>query len=203
MVIGSGLIGTAFKSYINNDDVLIFASGVSNSKNEIQSNFDREIRLVKKQEKFNGLFVYFSTSSIEDEQLSASKYIQHKLYVEQLIKAKFSNYLIVRLPNVIGDSKNINTLVNFFRHCIINEINFSVQKNAHRYLVDIKDVFTIVDTTIKTKVHFNKVANLITDEKKSVLDIVITLEKKLNKKANFNLIEGGSNYNLQLDDVFL
>jgi len=203
MVIGSGLIGTAFKSYINNDDILIFASGVSNSKNEVQSNFDRELNLVNAQEGFKGLFVYFSTTSIEDVELINSKYIKHKLCIEKIVKTKFENHLIVRLPNVVGDSKNNATLVNFFRHCIINNIQFSVQKNAYRYLVDIKDVFTNVDNVIKSGEHLNRVATLITNKKISVRDIVVNIEDELNKKGNYELIEGGSNYNLQLDEIFL
>jgi len=203
MVIGSGLIGKAFESYINNDDVLIFASGVSNSKNEVQSNFDRELNLLKGQQKFKGLFVYFSTTSIEDVELINSKYIKHKLCIEEIIKTKFENHLIVRLPNVVGDSKNNATLVNFFRHCIINNIQFSVQKNAYRYLVDVKDVFTNVDKVIKRGEHLNRVATLITNKKISVLDIVVNIEDELNKKGNYELIEGGSNYNLQLDEIFL
>ncbi|MEO7119531.1 MAG: hypothetical protein ABIY62_00460 [Ginsengibacter sp.] len=42
MVIGNGMIANRFISYKNNDDVIIFASGVSNSKDTIEENFLRE-----------------------------------------------------------------------------------------------------------------------------------------------------------------
>lgn len=203
MVIGNGLIGRAFKSYINNDNILIFAAGVSNSREEKQSNFDREINLLNSHQNFNGLFIYFSTTSIEDVLLQDSKYIKHKRNIEQIIGNSFSNYLIVRLPNLVGDSKNKNTLVNFFKHSILNSTKFEVQKNAYRYLVEIGDVFSIVNKVIKRGGEFNKIANLITTDKVLVLEIVKRLEKELGKKANYDLIEGGSNYDIELDSIFL
>ena len=39
MVIGNGMIANAFKQYENDDEVIIFASGVSNSKENNDSEF--------------------------------------------------------------------------------------------------------------------------------------------------------------------
>ena len=47
MIIGNGLIATAFKkSNENYDNVIIFASGVSDSKETTQACFDREEKLI-------------------------------------------------------------------------------------------------------------------------------------------------------------
>ena len=39
MVIGNGLLAKEFNFYKNNEQIVIFASGVSNSKEKIQNNF--------------------------------------------------------------------------------------------------------------------------------------------------------------------
>ena len=47
MIIGNGLLAKAFIEYKNNDEIVIFASGVSNSLEEKQSEFKRETDLLK------------------------------------------------------------------------------------------------------------------------------------------------------------
>ncbi len=61
MVIGNGLIGCIFSSFTKNDEIIIFASGVSNSKESNKNEFDREEKLLKttiseNPEKKNNLF---------------------------------------------------------------------------------------------------------------------------------------------------
>ena len=47
MVIGKGLIAKRFYSYESDSDILIFASGVSNSKNRDEALFARELELLQ------------------------------------------------------------------------------------------------------------------------------------------------------------
>src|SRR5438132_216151 len=46
MVVGSGMIASRFELYKNDDSKIIFASGVSNSKNSKQENFERELQML-------------------------------------------------------------------------------------------------------------------------------------------------------------
>jgi hypothetical protein len=41
MVIGNGTVAKVFSEYCDNGDILIFASGVSNSKEKSEANFER------------------------------------------------------------------------------------------------------------------------------------------------------------------
>ena len=60
MIIGSGFIANSFrKSNFNTKDYIIFASGVSNSKEDKSKNFEREVKLLKKYSKFEKSFIYF------------------------------------------------------------------------------------------------------------------------------------------------
>lgn len=202
MVIGKGLIGEAFSIYKDNNNVLIFASGVSNSKNEIQSEFDREFELVKAQNKSTRLFVYFSTCSISDPSLKKSKYIEHKLSIEKYIQLNFESYLIIRLPNVIGKTKNPFTLTNFFFNSVLDNRHINIQKYAYRYLIEVNDVYKVVNALIQSGTPLNKVANLVISNKISALEIVHQFELFLNKKAQYTIIEGESDYLIEVDEIF-
>lgn len=46
MVIGNGMIAQRFASYKHNDDYVIFASGVSNSRMKDDVAYEREIKLL-------------------------------------------------------------------------------------------------------------------------------------------------------------
>ena len=48
MVIGNGMVAKRFESYKTNDQFLIFASGVSNSKNINPAAYERELILLQK-----------------------------------------------------------------------------------------------------------------------------------------------------------
>jgi hypothetical protein len=53
MIIGSGFIANSFrKFYFDRKNILIFASGVSNSKEKKKKNFEREVNLLKKYSNF-------------------------------------------------------------------------------------------------------------------------------------------------------
>ena len=66
MVVGNGMIANRFMSYKDDDDVIIFASGVSNSKDIVEENFVREFQLLHQTVKNNAdkTLVYFSTCSV-------------------------------------------------------------------------------------------------------------------------------------------
>ena len=95
MLIGKGLIASQFKKYEDDNDIIIFASGVSNSQEIDLNKFDKEFNLIKKYISCDCLFVYFSTCSIYDKSLIDSKYVKHKLKVEEFIKENFKYFLIL------------------------------------------------------------------------------------------------------------
>lgn len=60
MVIGNGLLATAFSNYKGDNSILIFASGVSNSGNTNLSEFEREKSLLKSALDLKLRLIYFS-----------------------------------------------------------------------------------------------------------------------------------------------
>jgi dTDP-4-dehydrorhamnose reductase len=112
MIIGNGMIARRFSAFSDRDDVLIFASGVSNSKENRPEAFIREQKLVEESvaQAENRLFVYFSTCSVTDPTEQGSNYVQHKLFLEKYIAETCPNYLIIRASNVVGETDNLHTV---------------------------------------------------------------------------------------------
>src|SRR5690606_20766753 len=103
MIIGRGLIASIFTHY-DQDDLMIFASGVSNSLEVSAAEFEREKSLL-----INTLntysdkkIIYFSTCSICDPSKKESPYVLHKLAMEQLIEEHAESYIVLRIGNVVG-----------------------------------------------------------------------------------------------------
>ena len=203
MVVGSGLLANTFVSFKDNEDVIIFASGVSNSGCVDLEQFKRERNLVAKYRASNKLFVYFGTSSVEDPYLKGSLYIKHKLEIEFYIKAHFKRYLIVRLPNVVGKTNNPNTLINFVHNTVQREQKMDIQLKASRYLIDVADIFLYLDKVIDNEAELNKTVNLIIAKKLSVLQIVESFEDHLGKNIEKEISpNAGGDYLLEVDNIF-
>ena len=126
MVIGNGLIASRFSEYVKNQSVLIFASGVSNSKETKEEEFEQEIELIYRTfENYckNYLFVYFSTCSVYDKEEINSPYVQHKMRIEKIIESTVPDFNIFRVSQAVGFSENKNTLLNFLFDSISKSIN--------------------------------------------------------------------------------
>jgi nucleoside-diphosphate-sugar epimerase len=183
-IIGSGFIARNFKKEKITKDVIIFASGVSNSMTKKKFLFDRE---KKKLKKIIELFIkkkiiYFSTCSVLDYTRSKKPYQRHKIFMENYIKKNFSNYLIFRLPEVIGSNKsNKNTLINFLYERIKYKKKLVVSKNLYRNLIDIKD-FIAISKYLINKNYNRRIINIASPQMTSVIRIVEVISTILNKK---------------------
>lgn len=184
MVVGHGLIASAFDIYNNNNSVIIFASGVSNSKEQKEEEFQREKDLISSFSRFsNKKFVYFSTCSISDPSMSDSMYVQHKINMENHVQSLYKKHFIIRLPNVIGISKNPNTFFNFIKNKILNNETITIESLATRYLVDIDDLKVIVPLLFENKENINKTFNVTFNNKERVSKIIDYMEEIIGKKS--------------------
>ena len=203
MVIGNGMVATKFESFKANDEHIIFASGVSNSKTIDSSAYKRESDLLQKtiQENSNKTLVYFSTCSVYDPGEVSSAYVLHKLKTEEYIQSNSSQYYIFRVSNLVGKSKNHNTVLNFFYYHIINRINFDLWQNAERNLMDIDDAYCIIDHILRTKVYQNQITNIANPVSYPVISIIEALENSLGIKANYIPIPKGSPINIDTTSI--
>ncbi len=194
MIIGNGLIASAFKeTFSDSADVLIFASGVSNSQESNQKNFHREKKLLLEAIHEKKLLIYFSTCSLNDESVKNSPYGLHKQSMESIIKL-CNRFIILRLPQVVGQSKNPSTLTNYLYKVISQNMRFSLWQYAYRNLIDIDDVKSIANVIIKNPLNIGSTINIANRLMISMPSLVKIFEVVLNKKAKYDLINRGSNF---------
>jgi nucleoside-diphosphate-sugar epimerase len=200
MVIGNGMVAKRFESYKANDDFIIFASGVSNSKNTDSAGYNREtdllINIIEKNK--NKTLVYFSTCSLYDPEESASPYVLHKRKIEDFIQKNVANYYIFRVSNLVGKSSNPNTILNFFYYHMTNRINFDLWSNSSRNLIDKDDMYRIVDHLLKNGMYKNQIINIANPESYSVKEIITALETTLGTIANYISISKGSRFSIDI-----
>lgn len=199
MVIGTGLLATAFHTYSEVKEVILFASGVSNSAETRLEAFDRERLLLENtcQRIENQLLVYFGTCSVIDPELTESPYIIHKLRMESLVK-RCNRYMIFRLPQVVGTTQNPHTIVNFIHAHIVKGKKFQAWQGACRNLIDVVDVYRIADYLIQHRIFPNQVTTIATPINTKIVDLVRILEEVTHQRAHFEILERGSCYEIDV-----
>lgn len=199
MVVGNGMIANAFSDFKSDKSITIFASGVSNSKELNKKSFQREISLISEFINLKVPFVYFSTSSIHDLSLRHSLYVNHKKNAEQFVSQSFEKYWIFRLPNVIGRTSNPHTMTNFFFNSITNHQELKIQSMAHRYFIDVDDVYKTLKKVICNNELDSGVYDLFYPRAFSVLELVHLMEVIVNRKAVYSVVDSNANlYNINV-----
>lgn len=201
MIIGQGLIASLFQDN-DREDIVFFASGVSNSLETRPEEFLREENLIKKtaEENLDKVFIYFSTCSIYDSSKTGSDYVLHKIKMEQLVKNNSNRFLILRVSNAVGKGGNPNLLMNYLIRSINNNETIDVHTKATRNLVDAEDIKNITFHLIE-KSEFNKIINLAYIHNYAIIEILEIMERFYDIKLDLNLIKRGSGYDINVPDV--
>lgn len=201
MIIGHGLIATLFKDN-DREDTIFFASGVSNSLETRESEFQREETLIRKTilENPGKIFVYFSTCSIYDSSKTDSAYVLHKLEMEQIVKNNCEEFLILRVSNAVGKGGNPNLLMNYLVRAVRNQEPINVHTNATRNLIDVEDVKNIALALLESRT-LNRIVNVAYPENYSVIEVLEILEDYYRAQLNLNLIKSGSGYHIEIPDL--
>lgn len=198
MVVGNGLIARGFAGYREEPGVVIFASGVSNSRETNPAHFARERALLQQSAPDAGTFVYFSTCSVEDPG-PQSPYVRHKLAMEALVDG-LSAGIVIRLPQVVGAGGNPNTLINFLFQHIREGRRFPLQRAACRNLIDVEDVFAIVDALLRKGLRQGRL-NIASPYNPLVEELVGELEEIVGRKAVYDWVDGGVCREVDLSEI--
>jgi nucleoside-diphosphate-sugar epimerase len=194
MVIGNGMIAKRFSNYTAESNLLIFASGISNSSGATPEECRRETLLLLNavENNLHATFVYFSTCSIYDPSLQNSLYVNHKLRMEELIQQHAVSYMIFRVSNPVGITSNQHTVLNFFAEHIRKGSFFELWKYASRNLIDIDDMFALCQHIIQNGINPNSIINIANPVNYPVTSIVEAIEKHFGCTGNYALLEKGN-----------
>lgn len=199
------MIARRFSPYRHQDEVIIFASGVSNSRETRSEAFCREKQLIEETLGWisGRLLVYFSTTSLYDPSEQHSLYNQHKVGMEELIRSRARRYLIVRASNVVGSSGNPHTVFNYFWDHIQQGKPFMVWKNTIRNLIDIDDFYEAVEQAITRSACHNQTYTIANPCSISPIQIVEAIEQYTGKKGNYKQVNKGTPFKIdtQIQDL--
>lgn len=195
MIVGSGLIAkelSRIQTYLEDDRIIFFASGVSNSTSCIESDFTREVNLLAQilSKNKNSRIFYFSSCTLNNIDIRNSPYFKHKLFVESLIK-NHSEYMIFRVPQLVGKNSNTNTLTNSLYTKILNNELIEVWAKAERNLVDVSDLIDICSTIVKSNLLINTTVNIGNLYNVKIIEIIKVFESILDIKSNCIFLDKG------------
>ncbi len=132
MIVGNGDIASALEG-LDRPDYTFFASGVSNSQEIRESEYQREVDLLLSQPRDSRL-VYFGSLSIF---YNEGRYVDHKMLMEELVKDEFSMHTIMRVGTITWGS-NPNTIINFLRNRMKEREPIEIRETT-RYIMDRKE----------------------------------------------------------------
>lgn len=193
MIVGKGLLARAFGSDFGDDpDVVIFASGVSNSLETRPEEFAREAALLRTL--VDGdvkRLVYFGSCGATAPESELTPYMRHKRAMESLVLAA-PHGLVLRLPQVVGHTGNSHTLTNFLRNHIVSGERFTVWARAERNLIDIDDIVR-VGSWLATELPSKATAvSIAATHSLPMPRIVGIFERVLGRTANCTYVEQGA-----------
>lgn len=131
MIVGNGDVASVLPE---RDDLLFFASGVSNSAETRPEAFQREVDLLMERDK-EAHIVYFGSLAVF---YSDTPYAQHKRAMEVKVKQEFARQTIIRIGNSTWGT-NPHTFINHIRGQIERGEEPTIW-DVYRYVVD-KDEF--------------------------------------------------------------
>jgi nucleoside-diphosphate-sugar epimerase len=202
MVVGDGMMARAFAAFRDRADVVILASGVSNSLETDPAEFDRERALLKRVRTDNpgALLVYFGTCSVDDPERRDTPYVQHKLGMESVLLASAGPWLVLRIPLAIGRNPRSRTLAQFLHERIMRGQPFEIWEGAARFPIDVDDVYRIGSRFINDPAMWKCCINVAL-RAFPVRDFVLIMERIVGRKANCTLVPRGRHYELDCPEV--
>lgn len=136
MIIGKGSIAKVLK---DRDNIVFFASGVSNSSCVDEKEYEREFNLLKTVPTDQHI-VYFSNLGIYYKK---DRYTQHKIDVEEYIRNNYKNYTIVRME-VCEWVTTPTTILNFFKRQLSQGIE-PIIHDTTRYILSLEEFLYWID----------------------------------------------------------
>lgn len=202
-LIGKGMIATRFSDYSLQSKYIMFAGTINDSSfNDINLMKQEEMQMKNiLSENSSKIIVYFSSCSIQDNQMKNTPYVLHKVLMEELIQESNRDYYIFRLPQVIGLNDADSSLITYLVNAIYNNNEFKIWDGISKNLIDIDDVYSIIDKILEDKIYLNNTINIANKNSTTVLKIVHKIEKFIKKQGKYKLVTKGSNYNIDTNKI--
>ena len=207
MIKGRGLLAQALYK-IDRDDFAFYVNGISNSvMADIPENNFEVLELTEMAKDIGDkLLIYFSTIQVNATENYSRPYVQHKIKMERLISNSFSNYIIIRTSNLVGNNSwNTNTLFNFLYHSLQAQSEISVIESAIRNVLDVDHFIQLLDYYLEHFTEKNTTRNIVNPVSFNMAEIVREFEnvfslkfKKTNSPVSIAYFEAPCEFSLSL-----
>jgi nucleoside-diphosphate-sugar epimerase len=193
VIVGHGLLARAFAPRFGNDpDIVVFASGVSNSAETDAGAFHREEELLQEALAASARrLVYFSSCGVVASGEPATPYMTHKGRMEALVLASPGG-LVLRLPQVVGRTENPHTLTNFLHRHIEEGLPFEIWSRAERNLIDVDDIVAIGSAMIDADDEAGRTQSIAARDSTPMPEIVRIFERVIGRRANCAYLPRGA-----------
>ncbi|MER6382158.1 NAD-dependent epimerase/dehydratase family protein [Streptomyces sp. NPDC001250] len=184
--------------------VTVLAAGVSTTHATAETEFERERKLVdetaRRCHRTGRTVVLFSTASSsmygttdvpagEDAaELSDSRYGRHKRQVEEVVAESGARWLVLRPSHLMGAGQRPHQLL----PALVDQIRSGrvrVHRGAHRDLLDVVDLVTVLDGLLTANVR-DEIVNVASGTPSAVEDIVRGVERRLGRTAVHETVDG-------------
>ncbi|MFJ9942205.1 NAD-dependent epimerase/dehydratase family protein [Streptomyces erythrochromogenes] len=143
------------------------------------------------------MLVFFSTVSMyggpggpgdeDGPQVASTRYGQHKLDLERLVRASGVRHLVLRLGYVLGpDEPGFRLLTALVTQVLAGRVR--VQRGARRDMIHVADFTTVVDALLRTGVC-DETVNVASGDCVEVADVVRHLEQRLGVTAHWQVTD--------------
>lgn len=212
-IVGRGLIARSLEPFAAvHDATVAFATGVAASTSEDGDGYRRELdqlRAVLREAAASGeRVVYFSGGGAlygdwsrpareDDPPRPLSAYGRHQVACERMLATSAVPHLILRLPNVIGPSRNREQLL----PSIVAQVlagTVTVQSDAQRDLIGAGD-FARVASALLERVDVDATINLATGSSVAVDAIVDGVMRELGVRARIERVAGGTRQRFSIE----
>tara|TARA_S200000501_G_scaffold379021_2_gene446514 strand:- start:4180 stop:5052 length:873 start_codon:yes stop_codon:yes gene_type:complete len=129
--------------------------------------------------------------------------IQMENYLKKYAKKKSINYLILRLPGVIGNFKSKTTFMNrVFEKIYNNQYLLYADPNSFtNNIIHTETLAKIIDSFFRRNKPKNKIFNLCSKKKERLKNIIQLIYKKLNSKSKIKQITKNSSFTISTKKV--
>ena len=197
IVVGDGMIGEACRQFHAEEfSAVFFASGVADSSCTDPGQFLRERALLEYHlEEYGNLpLIYFSSASVYDHSLNqTSAYVAHKLLMERLVSTR-PPYVICRITQIVGKSRNKRTIVSSFYQSIVNRQLIKIQRSARRNFIDVDDMVRLVLEALRAGEGLNQVIDVGSLRYDSPMRLLEVLGARVGLEPVFEMVDGGGSF---------
>lgn len=150
-VIGSGALAWRFQDYRYQQRFLLFTGFIHDPLCTDAGAFQSEKKALAEAlaDRTSMVLVLFSSATVTDPVGKETPYGKHKADLEEMVSNSQRDYLVFRVPQMVGPGDHPGSLVHFLVDAIGQGRPFEIWEHARRHILDVDDVHLVVHSVLE------------------------------------------------------